>query len=309
LLLMSDSKTTGSKMLSARRTSPLFVLNLQYKSSPLWDTGWRLGGCASCQPTEPRAVSSGRESSDRLPCSVRGPQLVSTASAIQWFSVAKHAHASTAHVSLRCIQLPAVQSCTKTPRLAVRALVQTRDQAAFNITHHQSLHSSRTLPLFDHPSIKSKGPPRPDHSARAAPACSGPLSNCPLPNFQAKVSAAALNLPSLPNPSPASHTYLLLGAFLRRCPSFHIRLLRIVRHLLGSSCFPVTSAFLASLPASSGTTKVDPAAEPRLISSYLLFYDPFLRGHRPHLAAYAPSSTATATFALPEHSYDHRLRA
>ena len=104
LWLMSDSKSTGSKILSARRTSPLIVLNLQYKSSSLWDTGWRLGGCASCQPTEPRAVSSGRESSDRLPCSVRGPQLVSTASAIQWFSVAEHAHASIAHVSLRCIQ-------------------------------------------------------------------------------------------------------------------------------------------------------------------------------------------------------------
>lgn len=200
---------------------------------------------------------------------------------------------------------PAVQSCTKTPRLAVRAPVQTRDQAALNTSHHQSLHSSRTLPLFDHPSIKSKGPPRPDPSARAAPACSGPLSNCPLPNFQAKVSAAALNLPSLPNPSPASHTYLLLGAFLRRCPSFHIRLLRIVRHLLGSSCFPVTSASLASIPASSGATKVDPAAEPRLISSYLLVHDPFL--HRPHLAVYANSSTAT--FTPPEHSYDHRLRA
>lgn len=104
LWLISDSKTTGSKMLNARRTSPLFVLNLQYKSSPLWDTDWRLGGCASCQPTEPRAVSSERESSDRLSCSVGGPQLVSTASAIQWFSVAKHAHASIAHVSLRCTQ-------------------------------------------------------------------------------------------------------------------------------------------------------------------------------------------------------------
>ncbi|OSS44361.1 hypothetical protein B5807_10985 [Epicoccum nigrum] len=36
----SDSTTTGTKMMGSRRSSPSFVLNLRYKSSPLWDTRW-----------------------------------------------------------------------------------------------------------------------------------------------------------------------------------------------------------------------------------------------------------------------------